>query len=228
MKIFLDLAFLILVFWLFRKGVKLLFPKKAEGLKISKESSQALTKFRNRYFVILTLLFLLIAPTCYGILFYLDQNIFISADFDGIYYGVLPQAFIQTSLLFAVLTAIVIAPFINERMQSDGLSFYLQELQEYAQGYRLRGSKLLKLSFGIILLILLLAGQMKTFFVMNPKEGRAVQGFTSDQRFKLSEIVEINNDDELQLILISGDTVFMGIFDYDSKEVSDFIKKNTP
>jgi precorrin-6B methylase 1 len=55
-----------------------------------------------------------------------------------------------------------------------------------------------------------------------------VQGFTSDQRFKLSEIVEINNDDELQLILISGDTVFMGIFDYDSKEVSDFIKKNTP
>jgi hypothetical protein len=228
MKLFLDLAFLILVFWLFRRGVKMLFPKKAEDLKVSKESSQALTKFRKRYFVILTLLFLLIAPICYGILFYLNQNIFSSADFDGLYYRVLPQAFIQTSLLLATLTAIVIAPFINERMQSDGLSFYLEELQEYAQGYRLRGSKLLKLSFGVVLLILLLVGQMKTLFMMNPKEGRAVQGFTSDQRFKLSEIVEINEDNDLQLILSNGDTIFMGIFDYDSKEVNDFINKNTP
>jgi hypothetical protein len=228
MKLFLDLAFLILLFWFFRRGVRLLFPKKELEMKISKESSQALTKFRKRYFVIFLLLLLIIAPACYGTLYYLDQNIFVSDDFNGLYYGVKPQAFIQTSLLFAALFAIVISPFINERMQSDGLSFYLEELQEYVQGYRLRGFKLLQLSLGLVLLVLLLAGQMKTFFVINPKEGRAVQGFTTDYSFKLTDIVEISDKEELRLILNTGDTILMGIYDYDSKEVYDFINKNTP
>jgi len=228
MKLILDLAFLVLLFWVFRRVVKLLFPKSNLELEVSAESKAALAKFRSRYFMVFAASFLIISTLSYLLLYYLDQNIFVSAKFNGLYYGVKPQAYIQTAMLFAFLCAAVLAPFFNERLQLDGLSFYLEELQEQVQGYKLRGFKLVPLGFGLILLVLLLYAQMQTFFVMNPDEGRAVQGFSSDYRFKLSEIKEINNDNELLLIFNNSDTIFMGVYDYNAKEVYEFINENTP
>ena len=228
MKLILDLAFLVLLFWFFRKGVRLLFPKSNIEVEISAESEEALRKFRRRYFLIWTLLFILISALSYAVLYYLDQDIFVSAKFDGLYYGVKPQAYVQTAMLFAALCAVILAPIFNERLQKDGLGFYLEELQEHVQGYRIKGLKLLQIGFGLILLVALLYAQMQTFFVMNPTEGRAMQGFSSDYRFKLSDIKEINSDKELLLIFTNNDTIFMGVYDYNATEVYDFINKNTP
>ena len=228
MKLILDLAVLILLFWFFRRVVRLLFPKSHLEQEISKESRAGLAAYRKRYFIIFALLLLVISPLCYTVLYFLAEEVFVSAKFDGLYYGVKPQAYIQSSVLFAVLCAAVIAPFINERMQRDGLGFYLNELQEHVQGYKLKGLKLVQLSIGLLLLILLLYAQVETYFVMNPKEGRAVHGFSSDHNFKLSDIKEINSDKEMRLILNNGDTIFMGPYNYNRKEVYDFINKNTP
>jgi len=228
MKLFLDLALLVLLFWFFRKGTKLLFPKSNLEVEISLESQAALRKFRLRYFLIWALLFVLISFLSYAALYFLDQDIFVSGKFEGLYYGVKPQAYIQTAMLFAALCAAVLAPFFNERLQKDGLSFYLEELQEHVQGYRMKGLKLLQLGFGLILLGALLYAQMQTFFVVNTEEGRAMQGFSSDYRFKLSDIKEINNEKELLIIFNNDDTLYLGVYDYDEKEVYDFINKNTP
>ena len=228
MKLILDLALLLLLFWFFRKGVKLLFPKSNFKIEISVESQDALRKYRLRYFLVWTILFVLISALGYAALYFLDQDIFVSAKFEGLYYGVKPQAYIQTAMLFAALCSVVLAPFFNERLQKDGLSFYLDELQEHVQGYKIKGLKLLQLGFGLILLGALLYAQMQTFFVMNPKEGRAMQGFSSDYRFKLSDIKEINNQKELLIIFTNDDTLHMGVYDYNEKEVIDFINKNTP
>jgi len=228
MKLILDLAFLVLLFWFFRRAVKLLFPKPRLEQKVSKESKAGLNAYRRRYAIIFTLLLLVISPLCYTILYYLAEEVFVSVNLDGLYYGVKPQAYIQSSVLFAILCAALIAPIINERMQSDGLSFYLEELQEHAQGYKVKGLKLVQLGVGVVLLILLLYAQVETYFVMNPEEARAVHGFTSDNHFKLSEIKEINSEKEMLLILENSDTISLGPYNYNRKEVYDYINKNTP
>lgn len=228
MRLILDLAFLVLLFWFFRRAVKLLFPKSRLKQEISKESKASLANYRRRYAIIFALLLLIISPLCYTLLYYLAEEVFVSVNGDGLYYGVKPQAYTQSAVLFAILCAAFIAPFINERLQRDGLSFYLEELQEHMQGYKVKGLKLVQLSVGLVLLILLLYAQVQTYLVMNPEEARAVQGFSSDFHFKLSEIKEINSEKDMLLILENGDTVSLGIYNYDQKEVYDYINNNTP
>ncbi len=228
MKLLLDLAVLIVLFWFFSRAVKLLFPKSNLEQKVSEASKAGLAAYRKRYFIVFAILALLISFFSYWVLYFLAEEVFVSPEFNGLYYGVKPQAYIQSAVLFALLSAAFISPYINDRLQRDGLGFYLEELQEHVQGYRIKGLKLVQLSAGFVLLFLLLYAQMETFFVMNPKEGRAVHGFSSNNYFKISEIKEINSDKDLEIILFNGDTISLSPYNYDSKEVYDFINKNTP
>lgn len=227
MKFLLDIVILVVLFMVFRRAMQMLFPKKEQRLEVSQESQKALNHYRNRYFIIFIALSILISLISYALMYYLGQYIFTAASFNGLYYGLAPEAYMQSAILFAVLSSVFISPLVNNRMQVDGLAFYLAELEEHIQGYRVRGAKLYLTSFGFILLVFLMIAQVRTFFVVNEVEGRVVQGFTKDYRFKIADITEINNNKELYLVINNQDTILMGVFDYNEAELYKFINKNT-
>lgn len=227
MKLLLELLSLALLFVLFRGAVKRFLPKKTKMQGFSPESLEALRKFRMRYFRLLLLFIVLVGAATYFLLVFLKDEFNPMASQYGLYMPLKDSALWQASLLGGLLLGSLIAFSINRRLQSDGLSFYLEELQELAQGYQSFGTfRYLQYGIGLILFVVLSYSALSSGLGIDKEQVTEVHPFGNYIQHSFTEINKLNTNKGDQLILNESDTINLSLYKYDSSELESFLSSN--
>lgn len=220
MKLVFELLTFLVLFVLFRGAIQRFLPKKAAMNKFSAESLKALRNYRLRYFQLL-ILFILI----FGILIYLllvtikDQLNPYAADY-MLFLPLKNSAFWQASLLGGLLLGSLLAFQLNRRMQRDGLSFYLEELQELVQGYQsFSAFRLVQYALGLILFAILSYSALSTGLGFKPGAMHYLHPWGQTEIKELKSIKKLDKTKSIQLVINKKDTIDLSYYKYDSKDL---------
>ncbi len=225
MKLLLELLTLAVLFALFRGAVKRFLPKKAKMDGFSPESLEALRQFRSRYFRLLLLFILLIGALLYFLLAWIKNDLGLYQSNFHLYFPLKDSALWQASLLGGLLLGSLAAFHLNRRLQHDGLSFYLEELQELAQGYQSFGTfRYLQYGIGLVLFSILSYSALSTGLGLDKASITKVHPFGNYEKYNFTEIKKLSNPKADQLLINDKDTINLSIYRYDSKVLETFLK----
>lgn len=226
MKLLLELLTLVLLFVLFRGAVRRFLPKRSEMQRFSPESLKALQRFRARYFRLLLLFIVIVGTALYFLLVFVKDAALLHRANYAFYFPLKDSALWQASLLGGLLLGSLIAFSINRRMQRDGLSFYLEELQELAQGYQSFGTfRYLQYAIGLALFTVLTYSVLSTGLGLNKDQLTKVHPFGQYNRIGFETIKKLSTDKSEQLLINEKDSLDLSIYKYDSKELEDFLNQ---
>jgi len=224
MKLILELLTLLLLFVLFRGAVRRFLPKKAQMQQFSPESLRALRNFRMRYFQLL-LLFIVIFGT---VIFYLlslikDELNWMDANY-SLYFPLKNSALWQPALLGGLLVGSLVAFRLNRKLQADGLSFYLEELQELVQGYQSFGTfRAIQYGIGLVLFAVLSYSALSTGIGFDKQSITMVHPWGVYDKHPFKEIKKLDSSKTTQLLLNEKDTINISVYKYNSKLLEEFI-----
>lgn len=226
MKLLLELLTLVLLFVLFRGAVRRFLPKRSEMQRFSPESLKALQRFRARYFRLLLLFIVIVGTALYFLLVFVKDAAWLHRANYTFYFPLKDSALWQASLLGGLLLGSLIAFSINRRMQRDGLSFYLEELQELAQGYQSFGTfRYLQYGIGLALFTVLTYSVLSTGLGLNKDQLTEVHPFGQYNQIGFETIKKLSTDKSEQLLINEKDSLDLSIYKYDSKELEDFLNQ---
>jgi len=228
MKFLIEVFSLLIFFALFRAGVKRFLPKKQEIETLSEESLKALQRFRLRYFALL-FGFTVLGTFLFKFLFQWIRNVWVK-NIATEYFAVFPlQDFglWYPSLLLSFLLATLIAFRLNRSLQKDGLSFFLEEVQEEAQGYRSFGPKRwIQYGLGLVLFLLLLYPQFHDSVRFKGEQIEWRQGWGDFAELHRSDIDSLG-EEQGHPVFYYGDSLKMDFddYNYDLDKIEAFLSK---
>ncbi len=224
MKLILELLTLLLLFVLFRGAVRRFLPKKAEMQQFSPESLEALRKFRMRYFQLLLVFIVIFGAALYYLLVFIKDELNWLESADHLYFPLKNSALWQPALLGGLLIGSLVAFRLNRKLQADGLSFYLEELQELAQGYQSFGTfRTIQYGVGLVLFSILSYSALNTGLALDKQALTLVHPWGGYEKFSFQEIKKLDSPKTTQLLLNEKDTISISIYKYDSKALEEFI-----
>ncbi len=224
MKLLLELLTLILLFVLFRGAVRRFLPKKAKMQSFSPESLKALRKFRMRYFQLLLLFIAIFGTVFYLILVYVKNLGIVYSSVYPAYFPLKDSAFWQPALLGGLLVGSLVAFRLNRKLQQDGLSFYLEELQELAQGYQSFGTfRVVQYSLGLVLFLFLSYSAMSTGLGIDGQSIKELHPWRQHEVYKVNAIKKLNNQEVIQLLINEQDTINISQYKIKSEELNRLI-----
>lgn len=224
MKLIFEFLTLILLFILFRGAVRRFLPKKAEMNRFSEESLKALQRFRFRYFRLLIVFILILGGLLYlGLVWLKDQGLFALSDYH-LYYPLKDSAMWQPALLGGLLLGSLLAFRVNRNLQSDGLSFYLEELQELVQGYQSFGAfRYFQYGLGLLLFLLLSYSALSSGVGIDKASITKVHPFGTYEKSNFIELKKLDTNKDIQLLLNETDTINLSLYKVNSLELEEFL-----
>ncbi len=224
MKFFLEILVLLALFILLRQALRHLFPPARVSVQLSSASRQAFKRYRLRYALLYSTLGIVF--TFLLVLFY--RFLFNQIHQDSAWelqYAINTISLLMPGLLLGFLLAHLAARPLLARFQKDGLAFFMEELQErwvgWARGRLLRWHMLLVLLLAGSMLVL----QLSVGFAAN--EERLLYETPLGERRERSprEIEKMVDEAPPQLIFTDGDTLSMGVFNYDRAELRAYFQR---
>lgn len=226
MKLLFELLTLILFFVLFRGAIRRFLPKRSEMQRFSPESLKALQRFRARYFKLLLLFIFIVGTALYYLLVFIKDGAWLQRANYSFFLPLKDSALWQSSLLGGLLLGSLIAFVVNRRLQRDGLSFYLEELQELAQGYQSFGTfRYLQYGIGLALFSVLTYSLLSTGLGLDTNQITELHPFGRSNQIEFKTIKKLSSTKGEQLLLDEKDSLDLSIYKYDSKELDDFLNQ---
>ena len=195
-------------------------PKKQVVETLSEESLKALYKFRLRYFLLLigfTIIGTLVLQLALGALqsFWFG---YMAKDYAFVF-PLKNFALWYPSLLLAFLISSLVAFRLNRTLQKDGLSFFLEELQEEAQGYRSFGPKRwIQYGLGVVLFVLLLLPQFRASVRAADQSIEHYSGWSELEQFTLDSFNHLA-EEQGHPVLYFEDSLKIDLDDYNYSKV---------
>ena len=218
MKLIFELLTVILLFLLFRGAVQRFLPKRAQMESFSEESVMALRRFRIRYFLLLILFIGIFGTVLFFALVGLKNNTPLSANANWHYLKLKDSALWQPALLGGLLIGSLLAYWLNRRLQKDGLSFYLEELQELAQGYQSFGMfRKIQYIVGLVLFTILSYSVLATSLTFSEDKMYQSRPFKEKVAYSLEDIKKLDGPKATQLLINQQDTINMALYEYNSE-----------
>ena len=218
MKLILELLTVLLLFLLFRGAIRRFLPKRSKMENFSEESLKALRKFRTRYFLLLLLFIAIFGSLVFIGLVWLKNNTPFDANANYQYIALKDSALVQPALLGGLLVGSLVAFSVNRRMQDDGLSFYLEELQELMQGYQSFGVfRKVQYLFGLALFLILSYSVLATSLVFTEDSMLQKRPFQAPEEHPLMDIKKLDGPKATQLLINEQDTINMALYEYNSE-----------
>lgn len=215
MKLILELLTVLLLFLLFRGAIRRFLPKRSEMESFSEDSLKALRKFRIRYFLLLLLFIAIFGSLIFIALVWLKNHTPFDANVAYHYISLKDSALWQPALLGGLLIGSLVAFAVNRRLQDDGLSFYLEELQELAQGYQSFGVfRKVQYIFGLIIFLILSYSVLGTSLIFTEDQLYRKQPFQAQESYPIQEIKKLDGPKATQLLINEQDTINMALYEY--------------
>tara|TARA_B100001115_G_scaffold182713_1_gene179642 strand:- start:1757 stop:2443 length:687 start_codon:yes stop_codon:yes gene_type:complete len=225
MKLLFELLTLLLLFILFRGAIKRFLPKKTEMDRFSPESLKALRRFRGRYFQLLLLFILIFGTGIFFLLVWINSTTLMAPDSLALYFPLKNSAFWQASILGGLLVGSLVAFRLNRKMQKDGLSFYLEELQELAQGYQSFGTfRYLQYGLGLLLFAVLSYSALSSGIALDKASVTIIEPFGQYDSHSFTEIKKLDIKEDTQLLLDEKDTINLSFYKIDTLRLNLFIE----
>jgi hypothetical protein len=230
MKLLFELFTVALIFLIFRNAVRHFMPKKAKMKSFSPESLRALRKFRQRYFGLLFLFIILFGSIIYYTL--TSWNNLLLEDRLREYDMFLPvsnNSFWQPSLLGGLLFGSLCAFYLNRIRQKDGLSFYLEELQELAQGYQsFRTFKWIQYVSGFLLFAFLVYAPLSSGLALKKSSLERLGPWQAKETWEIQSIKKLENQNGPQLLINNQDSISLYRFEYSDSDLEQFVLNSKP
>lgn len=131
------------------------------------------------------------------------------------------------SLLLAFLVSSIFAFRMNRKLQKDGLGFFLEEIQEEAQGYSSFGAKRwIQYGLGVLLFLLLLFPQFHDSVRLGSEAIEWRHGWGDLSIIKQSEIDSLGSE-QGHPVFYYRDSLKLDLDDYryDTDPINEFFKK---
>ena len=135
------------------------------------------------------------------------------------------SAFWQASILGGLLVGSLVAFRLNRKMQKDGLSFYLEELQELAQGYQSFGTfRYLQYGLGLLLFAVLSYSALSSGIALDKASVTIIEPFGQYDSHSFTEIKKLDIKEDTQLLLDEKDTINLSFYKIDTLRLNLFIE----
>ena len=110
-------------------------------------------------------------------------------------------------------------------MQKDGLSFYLEELQELAQGYQSFGTfRYLQYGLGLLLFAVLSYSALSSGIALDKASVTIIEPFGQYDSHSFTEIKKLDIKEDTQLLLDEKDTINLSFYKIDTLRLNLFIE----
>lgn len=223
MKVFVEIAALVIAFLLFRKVLQLFFPSSPLRIEVHQETKRALRRFYRRYLMIFFGLGLLASGLAFllfdqmlSLLHQEEQALFV--------YPIHRTALILPAIISGFTVANILGDKINAYIQKDGLAFFLKEVQANWEGLNLIRLKFWHYLLVLAFLVLLLYSQFSVFFKAYPEVIIYTTQVLDTQSISKDEVSKVGGGQPLVLYFQNGDSLSMGKFDYSKEEVKAYFK----
>lgn len=229
MKLIFELLTFLLLFVLFQGAIRRFLPKKATMQNFSPESLKALKRFRARYFQLLLLFIVIFGAAVYFLLLFVNEHANFMAPHFSQYYPLKDSAFWQPALLGGLLLGSLVAFSLNRRLQADGLSFYLEELQELAQGYQSFGTfRYIQYGIGLLLFTILSYSALSSGLGLDKASITIVKPWGKYEKYQVNELKKLDSNETTQLLINNTDTINTSTYKYQTKDLDLYISNFKP
>lgn len=223
MKVFLEIAALVVAFLLFRKVLQFLFPSSPLRIEVHQDTKEALRRFYRRFLLI----FLALGMVASALAFLLFDQLAQALHQDEQALFVYPIH--RTALLLpAVITGFTLANILGERLnqyiQKDGLSFFLEEVRANWEGLNLMRLKIWHYALVLLFLGFLLYSQLSVSFTAYPDRIEYTTQVSDGQVVPKEQVKELGEKQPLMLYFSNGDSLSMGNFNYYRPEVESYFR----
>lgn len=208
MQFLIEVILLFVVFIMLRQVLVKTFPVQKLGMPVSADSLRALRQYRNRFL----LLFILFSVFFSAVFFFFIRWIFVRIHYIGkvdFVWIVEDVSLVIPSVILSFLCADFFAEKMNNKLQKDGLSFFLDGYAEEQLGFRKKGLNKFQKTLGFMFALTLLVAD----FNVNVKQfGNTIEFnnfLREDKVVKVEEIAKVANlkKSTASLITIKGDTI---------------------
>lgn len=218
MKFAIELLVLFVLFYVVRKGLRQYFPVSKIPIELSKETKRAFKVFYRRYIFIYAITSVSATVVLYFILRWFYNFIHNNERFD-LYYAIDNFSLFLPSLIGGFLIATYLAEKINNRMQPEGLAFFLLDLQNNWEGFNRRKVKIGHFIIVLLFEAFLIYNQSQVFFrVQNGDIQYATSAVYSFER-RVKDVKILTEADPPLMLFKGGDTLSMGNFDYNREQL---------
>lgn len=218
MKFAIELFILFVLFYVVRKGLRQYFPVSKIPIELSKDTKRAFKIFYRRYIVLYAISSISATVLLYFILRWFYNFIHNNERFE-IYYAIDNFSLFLPSLIGGFLVATYTAEKINNKMQPEGLAFFLLDLQNNWEGFNRRRVKIGH--FIIVLLFegLLIYNQTQVFFRVHQGEIQYATSAVNSYERGVKDVQRITEADPPLMLFKGGDTLSMGNYDYNREQL---------
>lgn len=224
MKFLIEILILFVLFYVVRKGLRQWFPVSKIPIELSKDTKRAFKKFYRRYILLYALISIIATVVLTATLRWFYDFIHNNERYE-IYYAVDDFSLFLPSLIGGFLIATYLAEKINNRMQPEGLAFFLLDLQNNWEGFNRR-----RIKIGHFIIVLLFEG----FLIYNQTQiyFRVYEGdiqyatsavYTTEKR--MGDVKKLTDTDPPLMLFKGGDTLSMGNFNYQRAELFQKFKR---
>ncbi len=226
MQFLLEILTLLVLFYLFRAGVKRVFPASKSGMVMSEDSLRAEKRYRWRFSIIFTVLGLLLSLILVFVIHFLF-NFFHGLKAEQVVL-IERTALIYPSLILGFSISSFMAPALNMYLQKDGLGFFLQDYGEEVEGFSYRKAKAWQVIVALALVVLLLIPQSNIYIKLIQNELSWRLPLEEQRTVKLSEIEQVKafDEDDFTIYFSNGDS--LSTVGFSNKNKEELIKKITP
>ena len=228
MQLILEIVALIVAFIIFRKVLLHLFPAGEMPIELSQDSIQALRKYNKRY----VLLFVGLGAVLTALLYYLIQWGYAAYHGDAqaeIVWEVEGMATLWPALTGGLLAASFIARWANEKLQKDGLFFFLEGIDDNLKGYNHQKLARWHVAVGILVVVLLVFSQGQVFLKVKSGQMHYADMAGHEHQFAVSAINKFQvEDSNIWFLAPNGDTLSTANFNGDYRHLLKLLQKENP
>jgi len=135
LQLLLEILVLLVAFVFFRKAVLAFFPSEQVAMTFSDDSQQALRQFNRRYVLLFLGSSAVLVPLLFWALRSLYDAVLRPTGEVALWWRIEDFAIWWPALAMGLLLASFTARWINEKLQKDGLSFFLEGVDDQIKGY---------------------------------------------------------------------------------------------
>lgn len=208
MQAFLEILALFILFLLFRQSVVLAFPVKKLGMELSADSKRALNLYRRRYIVLFWLFGIALSAAFLGLFYSLFEYLHTSDEYEQVLLVSSSSIFLP-SVILGLLFATFLARATNEKMQSDGLSFFFEGYQDEEEGFARNKLQAFHIIIGLALSMIILVFQFNTYLKFNDSTLFYKERMMEEKQFSRDSIRSISKDEHgnYQILIADKDTI---------------------
>lgn len=227
-QLILEIAALAVGFIIFRKVLLLLFPADEMPIELSQDSKQALKKYNKRY----VLLFIVISMVLTAFMYWLLQLLYAAYHQDAyaqLVWEVESMATLWPALTGGMLAASFVARWVNEKLQKDGLFFFLEDIDDNLKGYNQAKLARWHVVAGLLVFAMLVGSQAQVYFKVKDGEVQYADIHGNEHQFAVSDIEKYEvNEPKMWFLAPNGDTLNTAHFNGNYRQLLELLKSENP